>query len=345
MIRESTPLVSVVVPVYNAERHLGECVESLLGQTLRQLEVILVNDGSEDGSGALCDSFAARDPRVVAIHTENGGAAAARNRGLEEAQGDYVYFVDADDWVEPCTVESCLERIGESGADLAVFGYYKESSLGGAPLSKPILPPDLERAALTLAVPRLCASRTGLMVWNKLIRKSLLDDHHIIFSDVKRIEDMSFMLDVYRACERVVVVRECFYHYRLYPHSGQYQRQSLTDHVRIFEKYLRLTEDLGSGGPAEPNSARLFALWFAYVIPLNIVANRSLSRGERIRLLKEVVTNQKVLEWLRRFAGAAPVPSGPRWMLSVLQMRHPHLLYALAAGNLFARRILRLHLR
>lgn len=93
--------VSIIVPVYNTEKYLKKCVESLIQQTLSDIQIILVDDGSKDASGRICDDFAAGDERIQVIHKVNGGVSSARNAGLEIAQGEYVGFVDADDWVEP----------------------------------------------------------------------------------------------------------------------------------------------------------------------------------------------------------------------------------------------------
>ena len=92
--------VSIIVPVYNAEKYLCECVDSILSQTLTDLEVILVDDGSADSSPVICDGYAERDKRVKAIHQKNSGAAAARNHGMNIAQGEYIAFVDSDDWID-----------------------------------------------------------------------------------------------------------------------------------------------------------------------------------------------------------------------------------------------------
>ena len=107
--------VSVIVPVYNGERYLDKCIESILGQTHADLELILIDDGSSDGSGAICDLWAERDARVKVIHQENQGVSAARNAGLDIATGEYIGFVDADDEIAPETYETALKQIGDHG--------------------------------------------------------------------------------------------------------------------------------------------------------------------------------------------------------------------------------------
>ena len=102
-------LVSVIVPVYNVEAYLGRCVDSILAQTYRNLEVILVDDGTKDNCDRICDDYAAGDPRIRVIHKENGGLSSARNAGIDIARGDFLEFVDSDDWIEPDAVESLLQ--------------------------------------------------------------------------------------------------------------------------------------------------------------------------------------------------------------------------------------------
>ncbi len=112
-------MVSIIVPVYNGEKFIARCVESVLAQTYSDFELILVNDGSKDNSGAICDDFAARDRRVRVIHQENGGVSRARNHGLDAAKGDVIGFVDADDYIAPETLETALREMGD--ADICMF--------------------------------------------------------------------------------------------------------------------------------------------------------------------------------------------------------------------------------
>ena len=117
-------LLSVIVPVYNVEAYLPRCVDSILRQSYDNLEVILVDDGSRDGSGRICDEYAAGDPRVKVIHKENGGLSSARNAGLDTAAGEYLTFVDSDDWIEPDAYGPMIALLEESGAALVCGGRY-----------------------------------------------------------------------------------------------------------------------------------------------------------------------------------------------------------------------------
>ena len=118
----SEPLISVIVPVYNAEKYIEKCVASIRAQTYRNLEIILVDDGSCDRSGELCEAFALEDSRIVVIRKENGGVASARNAGLDAMHGDYVGFVDADDWIDPEIYEVLLQRMIAENAQISCCG-------------------------------------------------------------------------------------------------------------------------------------------------------------------------------------------------------------------------------
>ena len=121
---EHNPLISVIVPIYNVEQYLHRCVDSILAQTYRNLEVILVDDGAKDTSGVICDSYAEKDSRVKVIHKENGGLSSARNAGIDIARGEFLAFVDSDDWIEPDTYAHLLERMLRFNVKLACGGRY-----------------------------------------------------------------------------------------------------------------------------------------------------------------------------------------------------------------------------
>ena len=122
-------MISVIIPVYNVEKFLAECVDSVLAQTYTDWEAILVDDGATDASGAMCDAYAAKDPRIRVIHRENGGLSAARNTGLKAARGEYVYFLDSDDYIEPDTLALLLETAEREQADVVFFAEHNAHGL------------------------------------------------------------------------------------------------------------------------------------------------------------------------------------------------------------------------
>lgn len=123
-LNQPSPLISVIVPFYNVESYARKCIESIQAQTYKNLEIILVDDGSPDRCGEICDEYAARDPRIKVIHKKNGGLSSARNSALEIATGKYIGFVDSDDWIEPQMYEKMLQGIISSGSEIAICGVH-----------------------------------------------------------------------------------------------------------------------------------------------------------------------------------------------------------------------------
>lgn len=119
--------ISVIVPVYKVEAFLRQCIDSIVNQTYRHLEILLVDDGSPDDCGKICDEYAEKDNRIRVFHTSNQGLSSARNFGLQNAAGEFVSFVDSDDWLEPDMYETLLERMEAAGADVSVCGYWFDS--------------------------------------------------------------------------------------------------------------------------------------------------------------------------------------------------------------------------
>ena len=118
-------MISVIIPVFNVEKYLPKCLDSVINQTYKNIEIILVDDGSKDSSGRICDEYAQQDSRIIVVHKENGGLSSARNAGLDIATGDYVMFVDSDDYVEPYFCEIPLKLAKENNVEIVSFGYYR----------------------------------------------------------------------------------------------------------------------------------------------------------------------------------------------------------------------------
>ncbi len=204
-------LVSIIVPVYNVAPYLGECLDSIVRQTYGNIEIIVVDDGSTDGSAELCDEWVKRDNRIRVIHQPNGGLSVARNTGLNGAQGDYLSFVDSDDTISPVFIETLLS----AGADVAQCS----SCRSAEKLEKESWRPTFEYLSNVEASKILQFDSTGdaTVVWNKLYRRTLFDD--IRFPVGKQHEDDFVTSRILWDANQVAVTRRALYYYRPRPGS------------------------------------------------------------------------------------------------------------------------------
>ena len=200
-------MISVIVPVYKVEPYLQQCVDSILNQTYRDLEVLLIDDGSPDKCGEICDEYEKKDKRIRVFHTENRGLSAARNLGLREAKGDYIGFVDSDDWIEPDMYEELLRRVEETGADIATSGFWVEFSDSSQKSMS-----SLSVYEGTESLKALLDQKISNHVWNKLYRKDLLNADP--FPDKSNHEDIATMHKFLNAAQVVATVPDSKYHYR-----------------------------------------------------------------------------------------------------------------------------------
>lgn len=226
MIVDKSKKVSIIVPVFHVEKYLATCVKSILEQTYRNLEVILVDDGGDDRCPEMCDIFANRDMRVICIHKENGGQAKARKVGVEVSTGDYIMFVDADDWLDLQTVERCVAEIQKNDADCVCFGYKrvyahnifdtpifgKSMIFSGAEIKY------LQRRIIGLVGDELAhveeADRLAPM-WGKLYtRKIVQAGKWISERKIGSSEDALFNLYALSECKKCVYINEFMYCYR-----------------------------------------------------------------------------------------------------------------------------------
>ena len=245
---EKRPMISVIVPVYNTAPFLNRCVESILGQTYEHLQVILVDDGSTDESGGLCDQWAVRDPRVQVIHQENGGLSAARNAGLEICTGEFVAFVDSDDYVFPEMYEKMLRRLRSHGAAMAVCQWQYEKPDGTWVVDTA----RVNRAMFGRMTSREFARglylgdyENGLVVsaWNKLYRRAILGDLRF---EGRYAEDDDFHTALLSGDFEVTVLEEQLYVY--VEHPGSLSRRGFrAEALRILdileERTRRFRED------------------------------------------------------------------------------------------------------
>lgn len=239
-------MLTLVVPIYNMEKYLARCVDSLLGQTCRDFEIILVDDGSTDSSGTLCDSYGARYPELVrVIHKPNGGLSSARNAGIDAARGEWIVFPDPDDWAEPDYVEAFLHYQRQFQAQLVCLGHYVDTddvSEAKGPDLAPYLIEDKECQRSILLGP----SFQGFS-WNKIYRLDIIRANGLRFPEgMGTTEDVYFTYRYLAHCDRIVhAPGKRVYHYFQRNNSSTrsgYSPQKLGT-LRTFEKIIADCEE------------------------------------------------------------------------------------------------------
>ena len=255
------PEVSIIVPVYKAEKYLNRCVDSILAQTFTDWELLLIDDGSPDRSGEICDEYAKKDFRIRVIHKENGGVSSARQRGLDEAVGEYTIHVDSDDWVEPNMLEELYEKAKQDDADIVICDYF--NNIGTKQTICRQCPSSLEpKQVLIELFQQLHGS-----CWNKLARRVCYKQYGIEFPrGINYCEDLFTWVQFLSHKEvKVAYLNKAFYHYFDNPESitRSYQRsqyETRCEFVKCLEKVL----------PTELRSTILKKVTFNIFVEANI---------------------------------------------------------------------------
>ena len=223
-------LITVIIPVYNVEKYLKKCVESVLRQTYKNLEIYLVDDGSTDGCPAICDEFAKQDSRITVIHKKNGGLSSARNAALDVCSGDCIMFVDSDDWIRLTMVEKMLDALEANGADVAICEFGSDTA--GKLKENPITSDKICLTNYELMKEYVTPANVRPIVCNKLYRRYLFEK--IRFPIGLTHEDSYTLHEILGQCQKAVFVKECFYY--------QYTRYTSITQSTVSEKDLVLFE-------------------------------------------------------------------------------------------------------
>lgn len=213
----ATKQISIVIPVYNVEGYLRACVDSILNQSYRNFELILVDDGSKDSSPAICDEYGQADPRVRVIHKENEGPSKTRNRGIDEAKGDYLMFVDSDDILVEGTLEKMVNAMEQSNAELCICGYERFRNDWSLPSSLTTEPLQIlkDRKELAAVYNQPKTNMFGISIWAKLYRLDIINANSIRFDcDISYEEDCIFNLGYFRHVTTTAVLPDVCYRWR-----------------------------------------------------------------------------------------------------------------------------------
>lgn len=208
-------IISVIIPIYNVEKHVRRCIESISAQTYKNWELILVDDGSPDRSGTVCDEYAKKDKRINVVHKVNGGSASARNAGLRVAMGDYITFVDGDDWIESDAFERMMLCAKETGADIVMSDFTIDKSGSSSVSKQGAVDIDATEIIKAMMTGKLHGSNC-----NKIYRRSLVSENNIHFIDgADYTEDLAFNIKLLTLTTKIVYLPIAYYHYCIYDNS------------------------------------------------------------------------------------------------------------------------------
>ena len=298
------PTVSIIVPVYNAEHTIPRCIESILNQEYSDFELLLVNDGSTDGSGAVCDAYAARDARIRVIHKENTGVSDTRNTALDQARGTYLQFLDSDDWITPDATSSLVRAAESAQCDLVVSDFYRV--VGERVSQKGDIDDDgvmtrEEYAAYMMENP---ADFYYGVLWNKLYRRSIVEAHHLRMDpEISWCEDFMFNLEYIRYAETFRALQVPIYYY--VKTKGSLANQSLTISktvkmkLTVFEYYHRFFKSVLDEEEYEKSRLKVYRFLLDAAgdgsVPPPILPNSRKLGNERMQVSPDVLSGEGVL--------------------------------------------------
>lgn len=255
-------LVSIIVPIYNAEKYFNRCLDSLVSQTYKKIEIILIDDGSLDKSSELCDVWAKRDHRIKVIHKTNRGLSDARNVGIKEAKGMYLCFVDSDDFIEKTLIEETYSIARKAEADIVIYSNYDVDWNGKRKRHdlvslKEFYQNDeimnlLFKESIGAMPENESDGEVGLAPWGKLYKRSLIEKNSIFFKDEHKLmyEDLMFLLDLMPHVKRAVILNKPLYNY--------YQNKSSLTHIVTLDKFDRLKQQFYYLKENEPYRSEIF---------------------------------------------------------------------------------------
>ena len=298
------PTVSIIVPVYNAENTIPRCIESILNQEYSDFELLLVNDGSTDGSGAVCDAYAARDARVRVIHKENTGVSDTRNTALDQARGTYLQFLDSDDWITPDATSSLVRAAESAQCDLVVSDFYRV--VGERFSQKGDIDDDgvMTREEYAAHMMENPADFYYGVLWNKLYRRSIVEAHHLRMDpEISWCEDFMFNLEYIRYAETFRALQVPIYYY--VKTKGSLANQSLTISktvkmkLTVFEYYQRFFKSVLDEEEYEKSRLKVYRFLLDAAgdgsVPPPILPNSRKLGNERMQVSPDVLGGEGVL--------------------------------------------------
>ena len=205
-----SPQISIIIPIYNVERYLRQCIDSILAQTFTDFELLLIDDGSPDGCPAICDEYAGKDARIRVFHKQNGGVTSARNKGLDNAKGNWIIYIDGDDWIEPTYVEELYNAAINNEADIAICGFRFVYEDGSSVIEHPTIWDDNKQASLNRYIASIWTTACG-----SIQKSSLYKDNGVQSpKGLTFCEDFHLMVRLCYFANKVISIDRPLYNYR-----------------------------------------------------------------------------------------------------------------------------------
>ncbi|MCZ2085285.1 MAG: glycosyltransferase [Flavobacteriales bacterium] len=297
------PVISVIVPLYNVERYLATCIESIQNQTLKDIEIILVNDGSPDTSGEIAEAFAKKDNRIKVIHKNNGGLSSARNEGLLMAKGCYISFIDSDDWIDPTMLKDLYLAAQKGVADIVVSGviveYTKENSKVVDNVPANII--NNNRDEFGNLFWELKKMKLSNYAWNKLYKTSFINNNELKFSvDSMPAEDLFFNLSAFKTAKSITVVNKAYYHYMKRDETSilsKYQKNLIIVEEQRKAAYMDFFNHFKMYGEEYSDFLNRMPINAGSGIVLNLFKNSApFNRKERVSIISKYIYNSKEVQ-------------------------------------------------
>lgn len=312
MKNEQLPVVSIIVPIYNVEKYLNRCLNTIINQTYSNLEIILVDDGSPDNCPIICDEWAKKDKRIKVIHKLNQGLGMARNSGLKIATGEYVLFIDSDDYIDLTTVDKCLNNILKHNSQIVIYGINKVDENGKVYCVE--TPSNNKRyyygdEIISEVLPHLIADplykknkwTIGLCAWNCMYSKKLLDDNKFQFVSEREIisEDFYSIIELYKNVRRVSILNHALYYYCENPTSltKKFDKNRLN---RINDFFIKIENNCKKIGYNNNIIDVLVYPYLSNVIgALKSLVTSEISEDEKTKIIVDYLENPLVIRILK----------------------------------------------
>ncbi|MBQ2715049.1 MAG: glycosyltransferase family 2 protein [Clostridia bacterium] len=297
-------VISVIIPVYNAELYLRETIESVLNQSYKSVELLLVNDGSKDGSSAICHEFAKAHDNVKVFDRDNHGVSATRNFGLSHAEGEFIWFCDSDDTIAENAFEIVMREQKEHDADVVIGGmnfcFVSEGKVDEKAVEKKLI---ITQDELAKNYKEIFSKNYVSSLWNKLIRSSLIKENEITWDETLCLyEDYVFSMDCLTKANKIVCIPNCVYNY-MFRNANSLSHRYRTNVAEMFErlyhKISKYLETVGNKSESAFASMNNLMIYIGY----ECVKNELRAKDDRIKKVKDLLKNETFHEAMKKFKG------------------------------------------